>query len=161
MLTLLVALLTAQATPPAPQAAAPAAATAEAPMLSPFAEMRQALQDRDLPRFKAAFHPKAWDENFVGSSGLSGDSLSSQAKSDGWVLRPDPATLAQHAGAPVWVVRCDIVTLEDPDNVIDSVYAVVTTRKKGHVVLGTGEDLEQVNALALRAATGEELAPPE
>lgn len=164
MLALLLTLLVAEAgpppPPPPPPPAAPAAPAADAAALAPIAEMRAAVEDRDIARYQAAWLPKGWSSNLVGGSGLSGEAAAGQAKADGWVFRADPATLARHTEADVWVVRCDVVTLEEAGKVLDSVFAAIARHDGRYVVYGAGEDLEQVTALAGRIAAGGKLAPP-
>ncbi|MCO4748200.1 MAG: hypothetical protein KC912_25625 [Proteobacteria bacterium] len=156
MLTLLLTLLAAEATPPKPPPPPPqAAVSTEA--LAPFSEMTLALETRDIPRYQAAWHPVGWSRNLVGPDGLSGEAAAGQAKSEGWNLRPDPGTLAKHEEGEAWVVRCDVVL---PDGkVVDAVFAAIGRHEGAHVVVGAGENLGRVNALAGRIARGERLAP--
>lgn len=154
MIVLLIALFApATAADPAPE---PTAHEEAAVPLTPFDEMKAAFAERDMARFEAAWHPKGWSTNLVGSSGLSGQGMAGQIKREGWMLRPDESTLAKHTAADVYVVRCDVVK---DDKAIDSVYAALGQHEGKWVVVGAGENLEEVNALAERLAEGKPLAP--
>ncbi|TNE86338.1 MAG: hypothetical protein EP330_21590 [Deltaproteobacteria bacterium] len=157
MIALWLALQAVAAPPPAPPGPPPAA-PAPAPQLAPFHEMAEAIASRDIPRFKAAWHPEGWDHNLVGGSGLSGEAVAGQAKSEGWRLVPDPDTLAKHTEGPAWIVRAGVVAGDGRQ--VDAVHAVLVSHGGRWVVLGAGENPEQVMALADRAVHGKPFAPP-
>ncbi len=121
-----------------------------------FDRMEQAIRNKDENAFKAEWHPQGYGTNLVGGSGLSGSSLFKQGSYDGWYMKADFSKMSKMED--VSIVPCGIWSWEKNKS-MDEVTAAVVSRDGKPVLLGAGEDSEQVRALAKRFLSNASLAP--
>lgn len=121
-----------------------------------FDRMEQALRNKDENAFKAEWHPEGYGKNLVGGSGLSGSSVFRQGSREGWYMKADFSKLSKMED--VSIVPCGIWSWEKNKS-MDEVTAAVVGHGGKLVVLGAGEDIEQVRALAKRFLSKAPLAP--
>lgn len=118
-----------------------------------FNRLEQSLKQKDEDLFRAQWHTEGYTTNITGRSGLSGSRLFEQGSRKGWYPKPDfskALTLET-----VVIVPCEIWSWEK-DRSVDEVYMAISSQP---LLLGGGEDLEEVQSLAHRFLKGEPLAP--
>lgn len=125
-----------------------------------FVDLEVALKAADEPGFKRRWHPLGYTKNLVGGSGLAGRQVYSQGTKKGWALRPEMKTLRGVTRGEPWILRCDVWSW-DKRKAVDSVWAVVATHDGVGKVIGAGEVLDEVEALARRWADKKPLEPPK
>lgn len=123
-----------------------------------FARMEEAIKASNEDLFREQWHAKGYTQNLVGGSGLAGSRVYTQGTHKKWFLKPDLSKTREVEG--VVVVPADVWSWEQ-ERAVDHVDVVIARDGGRLVVLGAGEDPEQVDALARRFAKGEPLAPPQ
>lgn len=109
-----------------------------------FKKMATALRNQDEPLFQSQWRSDGYNNNLVGSSGLSGQQLFVQGSRKGWYLKPRLAEAVDHAGAAI--IPCDVWS-DEQKRAVDEVYAAVVVENKQWLLLGAGEELAQVEAM--------------
>jgi hypothetical protein len=154
-LTLAVLLLAALVAPRSSLAADPDTAGME----RLFQRLEKAIRDAQEPPFKQGWHPDGYAKNLVGGSGLPGASVFRQGSRKQWYLRPDLKALRTTGRGAPYLVPCDIWSWKQ-NRRVDHVWAALIWHGKAWVILGAGEKLEEVEALARRYQEKKPLAPP-
>jgi hypothetical protein len=124
-----------------------------------FDDMKKAIQGKDDALFKAQWHAEGFEKNLTGGSGLAGSSVFSQGVRKGWYLKPDHAKAVALADGAASIVPCEVWQWEK-EKAVDKVHILAVKTDKAWVVLGGGEKLDQVRALAERWLKKEPLPPP-
>ena len=115
-----------------------------------FDKMQEALRKQQEPAFAKQWHPLGYQTNLVGGSGLPGRRVYRQGSRKQWFLRPDFKKLRSAGrGDTPWIVPCKVWSWKK-QRAVDKVWAVLVYHHKRFVMLGGGERLEQVTALARR-----------
>ena len=114
-----------------------------------FERMEKAIKANNEALFKAQWHPQGYDANLVGDSGLSGASVFEQATRKHWFIKPHLNKRRDYKDGTVYLFPCDVWKWWDSRRV-DSVHAAVILKSRRWVVLGAGEELEEVEALVQR-----------
>jgi len=125
----------------------------EANLQPVFDSMQQALEQEDETLFKSQWFAEGYQNNLVGGSGLAGVDVFRQGHGR-WYLKPDMQAITQHDD--VFVVRTDIWSFEK-GQAVDEVHAVIGLQDGKLLVLGAGEDTDEVDALVSRYLSGEPL----
>ena len=123
-----------------------------------FENMKKAIEAKDEALFKAQWHAQGFEKNLTGGSGLAGTEVFSQGARKKWYLKPDPAK-AVAVAETASIVPCEVWAWEKA-KAVDQVHILVVKADAGWVVLGGGEKLDQVRALAGRWLKKEPLPPP-
>jgi hypothetical protein len=124
-----------------------------------FASLEKGLREAREPLFKSGWLPESYATNLVGGSGLPGSSVYRQGTRKKWYLKPDLDALQTTGRGAPFIVPCDIWAWEK-GKAVDKVHAALIY-KKGWIILGAGEKLAQVQALAKRWQEKKPLAPPK
>ena len=114
-----------------------------------FSDMEKALKGKDEALFKKQWHPEGFEKNLVGGSGLSGAEIYQEGSAEGWYLKPDLSKTTNTGKASI--VFCDVWSFEKNKS-LDQVYVLVANKEEKPLVVGGGEDLNEVKALAERFA---------
>jgi hypothetical protein len=125
-----------------------------------FVDLEVALKAASEPAFKRRWHPLGYAKNLVGGSGLAGHQVFTQGSTKHWALRPEMKTLRGVTRGEPWILRCDVWSW-DQRRPVDSVWALVATHEGVGKVIGAGEVLADVEALAHRWADNKPLEPPK
>jgi len=123
-----------------------------------FENMREAIEGKDEALFKAQWHAEGVGKNLVGGSGLAGTEVFSQGVRKKWYLKPDLAK-AVAVAETASIVPCEVWQWEK-EKAVDQVHILAVKEAPGWVVLGGGEKIDQVRALAGRWLKKEPLPPP-
>ncbi|MFZ5784814.1 MAG: hypothetical protein ACOY3Y_00095 [Acidobacteriota bacterium] len=124
-----------------------------------FQSLEKAIRDAQEPPFKKGWHPEGYAKNLVGGSGLPGAAVFKQGTRKQWYLKPDlKAFKTTGRGAP-YLVPCDIWSWKQ-SKAVDHVWAALIYQGRAWVILGAGEKLEEVEALAKRYQAKKPLAAP-
>ena len=124
-----------------------------------FASLEKGIREASEALFKAGWHPEGYTRNFVGGSGLAGFKVYNQGTRKHWFLRPDLKALKTVGRGAPFIVPCDIWSWEK-NKAVDHVWAALIWHGKAWVILGAGEKLAEVEALAKRYQEKKPLAPP-
>jgi hypothetical protein len=129
-------------------------------MVRPIEAMEKAIKARDQAQFKAQWVPAGYEANLVGGSGLPGREVYGQATGEGWFLKADVARLHQDGRDGAYLVPCLIWSWEK-GRAVDEVWVlpIWDEATKRWLVLGAGEELDEVVALARRYLSKQPLAP--
>ena len=124
--------------------------------------LEKAIKAKDETMFKEFWHSDGYQLNLVGSSGLSGKKVFEQGTSKSWFLKAHMTKLTQDGRAGMFIVPCDVWSWET-EKVVDKVWVlpVWLEDQKKWVILGGGENLEQVLALSRRYLNKQPLEPPK
>lgn len=123
-----------------------------------FDNMKKAIETKDEALFKAQWHAEGFEKNLVGGSGLAGSAVFGQGSRKKWYLKADPKK-AVAVGETASIVPCDVWAWEK-EKAVDQVHILAVKEKDAWLVLGGGEKLDQVRALAERWLKKEPLPPP-
>ena len=132
-----------------------------ASMGRPVLAQQQALLAKDRVVFKALWHAEGYQKNLVGPSGLSGESVFDQATRKGWYPRVVPAKLQQDGRNGLYILAVEIYSPREK-RVLGTgwLLPVYLDTEKRWVILGGGEKLDEVIALARRWQAKQPLTPP-
>ncbi|HEX7898740.1 MAG TPA: hypothetical protein VF950_13335 [Planctomycetota bacterium] len=123
-----------------------------------FENMKKAIETKEEALFKAQWHADGFEKNLVGGSGLAGKEVFGQGSRKKWYLKPDLAK-AVAVAETASIVPCDVWAWEKA-KAVDQVHILAVKDKDAWIVLGGGEKIEQVRALADRWLKKEPLPPP-
>ncbi len=139
--------------------AAPAFATDPdtAGMKRLFAQLEKGLREANEPLFKSGWHAEGYANNLVGGSGLAGYKVYKQGTRKKWYLKPDFSKMQTTGRGAPFLVSCDVWSWEK-GKAVDHVWAALIWDKQW-VILGAGEKLPEVEALARRWQEKKPLAP--
>ncbi len=123
-----------------------------------------AMKKADVELAAKLCDPRGYDTNLVGGSGNPLSSLFAQGAKKGWHLVAN-FDQTRKVGGDRGVILRTTVRSNDKNEILDEVYVLLikTTDAEGAtrwVALGSGEKLDQVDALATRFIEGKPLAPP-
>jgi hypothetical protein len=124
-----------------------------------FADLEKGLRAAREPLFKSGWLPESYTANLVGGSGLPGSAVYRQGTRKKWYLKPDLDALQTTGRGAPFIVPCDIWAWEK-GKALDRVHAALIYNGKTWIILGAGEKLAQVQALARRWQEKKPLAPP-
>jgi hypothetical protein len=124
-----------------------------------FQRLESAIRDAREAEFKKGWHPEGYAKNLVGGSGLPGQSVFKQGSRKQWYLKPDLKALKTTGRGAPYLVSCEIWSWKQ-SKAVDHVWAALIWYGKAWVILGAGEKLAQVEALARRYQEKKPLAPP-
>ena len=125
-----------------------------------FDALEKGIKANDEAPFKSQWRADAYEQNFVGGSGLTGKAVYGQGSRKKWFLKPefkDAKVLEE--GAAV-IVPCQVWAWEK-EKAVDKVSMLLIKEKDGTLILGGGEKRDQVEALASRFLKKEPLEPPK
>lgn len=125
-----------------------------------FEAMEKGIREKDEKPFKDQWMPEGFEKNLVGGSGVAGSGVFKQGSRKKWFLKPDLAKAKSLADGRAVIVPCDVWAWEK-EKAVDHVDMLLVKGEKGYFVLGGGEKIKQVEALADRWLKKEPLEPPE
>lgn len=124
-----------------------------------FASLEKGIREAQEALFKQGWHPDGYAKNLVGGSGLPGASVYRQGTRKQWYLKADLKALKTTGRGAPYLVPCDIWSWAK-DKAVDHVWAALIWQGKAWVILGAGEKLAEVEALARRFQEKKPLDPP-
>jgi hypothetical protein len=123
-----------------------------------FANLEKGIREAREALFKKGWYPESYTKNLVGGSGLAGEQVYRQGTRKHWYLKPDLKKLRTTGRGSPFLVPCDIWSWKQ-SKAVDHVWAALIWQGKAWVILGAGEKLAQVEALARRYQEKKPLAP--
>jgi hypothetical protein len=122
-------------------------------MNSIFADMENGIRNDDESLFKKNWSADTYDKNVVGRSGLEGSQIFKQGSRKKWFPKPDFSNRIKVGS--IEIIPAEIWSWEK-ERKVDEVYFAIKMGSSP-VILGGGEDLEEVKKLAERADQGKSL----
>lgn len=125
-----------------------------------FKKQEKAIRKGKQETFKETWAVNSYRTNYVGGSGLSGIAFYTQASREKWYLKPGNSEVTKQDTAVNWMIfQCEVWSWKRKA-AVDAVYAlIVLTPDKNWLMLGTGENKGQVEALRKRFEAGGDLEP--
>jgi hypothetical protein len=114
-----------------------------------FESMEKGIRESDKAAFKAPWREDAYENNFIGRSGLAGKEVFGQGTRKKWFLKPDLTRALTLGDGAVVLVPCDVWAWEK-EKAVDKVDMLLVKEKDAWKILGGGEKRVQVEALAHR-----------
>lgn len=120
-----------------------------------FADLENGIRKTDEELFKKHWTPEGYNQSLVGKSGMQGSRVYEQGSQKKWFLKPDYAKTVKQGNVEIF--QCEVYAWEQSKKV-DEIYLAVAVSKNEPRVLGGGEDLSEVKALADRFNAEQPLA---
>jgi hypothetical protein len=117
---------------------------AQEKMLLVFENMKHALMESDEEAFQTQWYSGGYQNNLVGGSGISGSGVYKQGSREKWYLKPVVNDIVQHTDA--YIIPCKIWAWENEES-LDFVYAAALKINEQWLIIGAGEDLNEVKAM--------------
>lgn len=111
--------------------------------LQVFKNMELALMKSNEGLFKAQWHSEGYQKNLVGRSGIPGSDIYRQGSREKWYLKPGKSTEKYKDSD---IVTCEVWAWEKEKS-LDFVYAAALKINKRWLIIGVGENLDEVKAM--------------
>lgn len=121
-----------------------------------FADLENGIRKTDEDLFKKHWTAEGYNQNLVGKSGLSGARIYEQGSRKKWFLKPDYSKTIKQGNVEIFF--CEVYAWEK-SKAVDEMYLAIADTNGNPKVLGGGEDLSEVRALADRFNAGNSLSP--